>query len=246
MLLNAEELERYQRQMALKEVGYSGQQRLKAAKVLCVGLGGLGSPLCLYLAAMGVGTLGVIDGDHVARNNLPRQVLYRTDQCTLQKAETAGLYLNSINPNCNLQIHNHYLMEENAVSIIEPYDIVADCSDNFSTRYLVNDTCCYLKKINVFASVQQFQGHCTVFPAQGGPCYRCLFEKPPTEFVPNCAEAGILNTTVGMMGLLQANEVMKCILGIGQAYINKLMIFDALTGSIKFLNLKRSPDCSTC
>lgn len=245
-MLNAEEFERYQRHMALEEVGYSGQQRLKDAKVLCVGLGGLGSPLCLYLASMGIGTLGIIDGDEVSRNNLHRQVLYRDDQCGLKKVELAASYLKSVNPNCDIRLHNHFLTEDNAISIIEQYDIVADCSDNFSTRYLVNDTCCHLKKINVFASIQKFQGHCTVFPAQGGPCYRCLFEKPPTQPIPNCAEAGVLSTTAGIMGLFQANEVAKCILGIGQPYINKLMIFDALTGSMKFMNLKRSPDCSTC
>lgn len=246
MMLNVEELERYQRQMALKEVGYMGQQRLKKAKVLCVGLGGLGSPLCLYLAVMGVGTLGIVDGDEVSRNNLHRQVLYRDSQCGLKKVDLAAYHLNALNSNCEIQIHDYYLTEENALSVIRQYDIIADCSDNFSTRYLINDTCCHLKKTNVFASVQQFQGHCIVFPAEGGSCYRCLFDKLATESVPNCAEAGILSTTAGIMGLFQANEVMKCILKIGEPCSNKLMLFDALVGSIKFLNLTRSLDCLTC
>lgn len=245
-MLTADDFERYQRQMALEEVGYEGQRQLKNAKVLCIGAGGLGSPLCLYLVAMGVGTVGIVDGDTVSRNNLHRQLLYRDTQCAQKKTDIAKVYLETLNSNIDIQIYDKYLTEENAHTIIDQYDIVADCSDNFSTRYLISDVCCQLEKVNVFASVQQFSGHCTVFPAKGGPCYRCLFEKVSPESVPNCAEAGILSTTVGIMGLFQANEVIKSILRIGQTFVNRLMVFDALTGSINFLRLMRSPDCIAC
>ncbi len=245
-MIDVKELERYQRQMVLDEVGYAGQKQLKAARLLCVGAGGLGSSLCLYLAAAGIGTIGIVDGDTVSLDNLHRQILYNTLACGQQKTKVAKLYLQKINPHCNIECHNQFLTKENAAEIMRHYDIIADCSDNFATRYLVNDQCSQLKKPNVFASVRKWQGYCTVFPSHEGPCYRCLFRTPPKEPVDNCAQAGVVGTVPGMLGILQANEVLKLVLEVGQVLIGRVLVFDALAGAFNFFNLMPSPDCPLC
>ncbi len=245
-MLSTEEQARYKRQVILDEVGQLGQLRLKAAKVLCVGAGGLGSSLCLYLAASGIGHLGIVDGDTISLSNLHRQILYRTSECGLSKTIQAKLHLESLNPHCQVDLHREFLTEDNALEIIKHYDIVVDGSDNFSTKYLINDVCYTLKKPFVLASVQQYCGYCTVFSGENGPCYRCLFEAPPSEHLPNCSQAGVLGIVPGIIGLYQANEVIKLILDIGESLVGKMLIFDALSASTKHIHLKISPDCILC
>ena len=245
-MLSTSELERYQRQWILEEVGYSGQKRLKQTSVLCVGVGGLGSALSLYLAAAGIGTLAIIDDDVVELSNLQRQVLYKTAECGLSKVIQAKKQLQQLNPEVKVVAYNQRLNADNIIDIVGQYDIVADCSDNFATRYLLNDTCFKLKKINVFACVKQFTGYCSVFTAEGGPCYRCLFPEPPEKLVLNCAQAGVLGVVPGILGTLQANEVLKLVLGIGQPLIAKLCVFDALQSSMRTIELPIAQDCPLC
>jgi len=245
-MLNANELLRYQRQIALDEVGYQGQKKLKSASVLCIGAGGLGCSVCLYLVAAGVGVIGIVDQDTISLDNLHRQILFHTSECDLPKAEQAKLHLEKINPHCKIELHNKFVTKENVLDIIQAYDIVVDCSDNFEARYLINDACCVLNKPNVFSSVQKFKGYCTVFSAVHGPCYRCLFETMPENRILNCAESGILGTVPGILGTLQANEVLKLILAIGESLVGRVLIFNTLLATTKIVHLTVSPTCKFC
>jgi molybdopterin/thiamine biosynthesis adenylyltransferase len=246
MPLDDRELERYSPQTILPEIGIEGQEKLKQASVLCIGAGGLGSPLCLYLAAAGIGTLGIVDDDQVTLSNLQRQILYKQADAGALKVKSAATHLQALNSQCEIRQHVTFLSSKNAISIIQDYDIVVDCSDNFITRYIINDACCALNKANVFAAILQFQGYCTVFPGKGGPCYRCWFDAPPRQSFMTCAEAGILGTVAGLLGVWQANEVIKLILGIGRVLIGRVMVLDALNGETRFINLLPQSDCLTC
>ena len=228
--LSPEEVFRYSRHLIMPEVGMEGQRKLKAAKVLMVGAGGLGSPLGLYLAAAGVGTLGVVDFDVVDATNLHRQVLYGQSDIGKPKLQAASERLRDVNPHIRIVPHELRLTSENALDVLEPYDIVADGTDNFPTRYLVNDACVLLGKPNVYGSIFRFEGQVSVFYAKQGPCYRCLFrEPPPPGLVPSCAEGGVLGVLPGIIGSLQALETIKLILGQGEPLIGRLLLADALT-----------------
>jgi len=246
-MMNNEELQRYNRHFSLPNVGVEGQQRLRAAKVLCVGAGGLGSPLLLYLAAAGIGTLGIIDDDVIDTSNLQRQILYATADVGQKKTLCAKTKLQALNPHINIVTYDERLTVVNALEIISKYDIIADGSDNFATRYLVNDACFHLKKPNVYASIFQFEGQCSIFSAPNGPCYRCLYDTPPPAgLVPNCAEGGVFGILPGLLGTLQATEVLKLILGIGDPLIGRLLTVDALTMRFGEFTLQRNPDCRLC
>src|SRR6267378_4402471 len=246
--LTKEEVERYSRHLIMPEVGINGQRRLKAARVLCIGAGGLGSPAALYLAAAGVGTIGIVDFDDVDLSNLQRQILHGTKDVGRSKLESARDRLRDINPDIDIELHQCRFSSENASEIVSEYDVVVDGSDNFATRYLSNDVCVFEKKPNVYGSVFRFEGQTTVFaPHLGGPCYRCLFpEPPPPESVPNCAQAGVLGVLPGIIGLLQAIETLKLILGIGEVLVGRLLHFDALKVKFRELNLRRDPQCPVC
>ncbi|MBL8114825.1 MAG: molybdopterin-synthase adenylyltransferase MoeB, partial [Acidobacteria bacterium] len=234
--LSKEEFSRYARHLIMPEVGLAGQTKLKAAKVLCVGAGGLGSPLALYLAAAGVGTLGIVDFDVVDSSNLHRQVLHGTKDVGRPKLQSAIDRLADANPHVNVVPHEVALTSENALDILAGYDLVADGTDNFPTRYLVNDACVLLGKPNVYASIFRFEGQASVFGAPGGPCYRCLYgEPPPPGLVPSCAEGGVLGILPGLLGVIQATEVVKLVLGVGQPLVGRLLLVDAL--SMKFREL---------
>lgn len=247
---NKDELERYSRHIILPEIGGAGQQRLKQARVLVIGAGGLGSPLLLYLAAAGVGTLGIVDDDTVSLSNLQRQVLHDTEGLGRQKTESAAVAIASLNPNVRVIEHTTRLTPENADSLIGTYDIVADGSDNFDTRFLVNDTCYRLKKTLVTAAMLRFDGQLSTFKAHQGaphPCYRCVFpEAPPPGSVPACSEAGVLGALGGVMGSLQALEVVKEILDLGDSLSGRLLLYDALRGDVRTVRLRRDPVCKTC
>ena len=251
-LLEDEALERYARHIILREVGGVGQAKLLSAKVLVIGAGGLGSPLILYLAAAGVGTIGIVDFDRVSLSNLQRQIAHRTVDIGRLKTESASDAAQAINPGISIVPHAERLTAANARSIIDAYDIVADGSDNFSTRFLVNDASYFARKVLVSAAVTQFDGQLATFKAwdQGGgrfPCYRCLFpEAPPPEAAPNCAEAGILGAAAGVMGTLQAIEVMKEILGIGDSLAGRLLIYDALSSAFRTVKVSPDPSCALC
>ena len=246
--LTKEELQRYSRHLIMPEVTGEGQKRLKAASVLCIGAGGLGSPAALYLAAAGVGRLGIVDFDKVDLTNLQRQILHGTKDVGRSKLESARDRLRDINPDIEIELHQCRFSSENASEIVSEYDVVVDGSDNFATRYLSNDVCVFEKKPNVYGSVFRFEGQTTVFaPHLGGPCYRCLFpEPPPPESVPNCAQAGVLGVLPGIIGLLQAIEAIKLIVGIGEPLIGRLLHFDALNVKFRELNLRRDPQCPVC
>src|SRR5881396_2664426 len=246
--LGAEEVQRYSRHLIMPEVTADGQRRLKAARVLCIGAGGLGSPAALYLAAAGVGTIGIVDFDDVDLSNLQRQILHGTKDVGRGKLESARDRLRDINPEIDIELHQCRFSSENASEIVSKYDVVVDGSDNFATRYLSNDVCVFAQKPNVYGSVFRFEGQTTVFaPHLGGPCYRCLFpEPPPPESVPNCAQAGVLGVLPGIIGMLQAIETLKLILGIGEALIGRLLHFDALKVKFRELNLRRDPQCPVC
>ena len=248
MRLNVEELQRYSRHLIMPEVTSEGQNRLKAARVLCIGAGGLGSPAALYLAAAGVGTIGIVDFDDVDLSNLQRQILHGTKDIGRGKLESARDRLNDINPQIELELHKCRFSSENASELVTSYDVVVDGSDNFPTRYLSNDVCVFAQKPNVYGSVFRFEGQTTVFaPQLGGPCYRCLFpEPPPPESVPNCAQAGVLGVLPGIIGMLQAIETLKLILGIGDVLVGRLLHFDALKVKFRELNLRRDPQCPVC
>src|ERR1700757_1373941 len=245
--LTSEELQRYSRHLILPEVGLEGQQKLKAAKVLCVGTGGLGSPLAFYLAAAGVGTLGLGDFDVVDASNLQRQIIHSTKDIGRKKLDSAAEKLTALNPALNVVKHETMLSSANALEILKDYDIVADGTDNFPTRYLVNDACVLLGKPNVYGSIFRFEGQASVFATEEGPCYRCLYpEPPPPGLVPSCAEGGVLGILPGLVGLIQATEAIKLILGSGDPLIGRLLLYDALGMKFRELKLRKNPDCPAC
>ena len=245
--LSPKELSRYARHLSLPEVGRQGQTRLKNSRGLIVGVGGRGSPVALYLAAAGVGTLGLVDFDEVDITNLQRQILHGTEEIGKPKLESAKKRISSVNPNVQIVKHSCRLDSHNALEILENYDVVVDGTDNFPTRYLVNDACVLLGKPNVYGSIFRWEGQVSVFAKDEGPCYRCLFrEPPPPGLVPNCAEAGVLGVLPGVVGSLQALEVIKIILGEGDSLVGRLLIFDALELKWREVKLKRNPDCPVC
>jgi len=247
--LSTEEIQRYARHLTLPEVGMEGQQRLKAAKVLCVGAGGLGSPLALYLAAAGVGTLGLVDYDVVDASNLHRQIIHFTQDVGRPKLESAEEKLRAINPHITVRKFETKLTSANAFDILREFDIVADGTDNFPTRYLVNDACVLSDKPNVYGSIFRFEGQASVFATKDGPCYRCLYpEPPPPGLVPSCAEGGVLGVLPGLIGVIQATEVIKLILGAsaGEPLIGRLLLVDALTMRFREMRLRKDPECPVC
>jgi adenylyltransferase/sulfurtransferase len=245
--LTTSEVGRYSRHLVLPEVGMEGQQKLKAARVLCVGAGGLGSPLALYLAAAGIGTLGLVDFDVVDASNLQRQIIHSTRDIGRRKLDSAEEKLKALNPSVNIVKHETMLTSANALEILRKYEIVADGTDNFPTRYLVNDACVLLGKPNVYGSVFRFEGQASVFAAKDGPCYRCLYpEPPPPGLVPSCAEGGVLGILPGLIGIIQATEVIKLILGKGESIIGRLLLVDALKMRFRELKLRKNPQCPAC
>ena len=245
--LSAEDLSRYARHLSLPEVGADGQRRLKAARVLCVGTGGLGSPLALYLAAAGVGTLGLVDFDVVDASNLQRQIIHSTKDIGRKKLDSAAEKLLALNPSLNVVKHETMLSSANALDILKDYDIVADGTDNFPTRYLVNDACVLLGKPNVYGSIFRFEGQASVFGTKEGPCYRCLYPEPPSPgLAPSCAEGGVLGILPGLVGVIQAAEAIKLILGSGEALIGRLLLVDALAMRFRELKLRKNPECPVC
>ena len=246
--LTPADFSRYSRQLLLPEVSADGQRRIKAARVLCIGAGGLGSPAALYLAAAGIGTLGLVDADRVDASNLQRQILYGIDDVGKSKLETARARLRQLNPDVKIVLHEARLTSANATEIIADYDVVIDGSDNFPTRYLSNDVCVFARKPNIYGSVFRFEGQASVFaPHLGGPCYRCLFpEPPPPGAAPSCAEAGVLGVLPGIIGLIQATEALKLIVGAGETLAGRLLHFDALKMKFREFNLRRDPQCPVC
>ncbi len=246
--LSNEEISRYSRHLILPEVGMAGQKKLKGTSVLCIGTGGLGSPIAMYLAAAGIGKIGIVDFDVVDYSNLQRQIIHGTADVDRPKVQSGKETLNSINPEVEVVIHETMLTSENALDIIESYDIVVDGTDNFPTRYLTNDACVLLKKPNVYGSIFRFEGQASVFaPELGGPCYRCLYpEPPPPGMVPSCAEGGVLGVLPGIIGCIQATEIIKLALGKGEPLINRLMLYSALDMSFRELKLRRDPKCPIC
>jgi sulfur-carrier protein adenylyltransferase/sulfurtransferase len=245
--LTPDDLSRYSRHLILPEVGMEGQRRLKAAKVLCVGTGGLGSPLAFYLAAAGIGTLGLVDFDVVDASNLQRQIIHSTKDIGRKKLDSAEEKLKALNPAMNVVKHETMLTSANALDILKDYDVVADGTDNFPTRYLVNDACVLLGKPNAYGSIFRFEGQCSVFAAEDGPCYRCLYpEPPPPGLVPSCAEGGVLGILPGLVGVMQATEVIKLILGKGEPLVGRLLLIDALNMRFRELKLRKNPDCPVC
>jgi molybdopterin/thiamine biosynthesis adenylyltransferase/rhodanese-related sulfurtransferase len=245
--LTTDDLSRYSRHLILPEVGMEGQQKLKAARVLCVGTGGLGSPLAFYLAAAGIGTLGLVDFDVVDASNLQRQIIHSTKDIGRKKLDSAEEKLVALNPALNVVKHETMLTSANALEILKDYDIVADGTDNFPTRYLVNDACVLLGKPNVYGSIFRFEGQASVFAAEQGPCYRCLYpEPPPPGLVPSCAEGGVLGILPGLVGVIQATEVIKLILGKGEPLIGRLLLVDALNMRFRELKLRKNPECPVC
>ena len=248
MELNNDEIRRYSRHLILPEVGLAGQKRIRATSVLCIGAGGLGSPIAMYLAAAGVGKLGILDFDSVDFSNLQRQIIHGTADVGRPKTESAKETIASINPNVEVVIHATRITSENALDIIRPYDIVVDGTDNFPTRYLTNDACVLLKKPNIYGSIFRFEGQASVFaPHLGGPCYRCLYpEPPPPGMVPSCAEGGVLGVLPGIIGTIQATEILKLALGKGSSLVGRLLLFNALDMKFRELKLRRDPECPIC
>jgi adenylyltransferase/sulfurtransferase len=245
--LSKEEILRYSRHLILPEVGIEGQRKLKAAKVLLVGTGGLGAPLGLYLAAAGIGKIGLVDFDTVDFTNLQRQVIHFTSDVGRKKLDSAAEKMQALNPHVEIVRHEVALTSENALDILKDYDLVVDGTDNFPTRYLVNDACVLLGKPNVYGSIFRFEGQATVFAYQGGPCYRCLYpEPPPPGLVPSCAEGGVLGILPGTIGLIQATETVKLILGIGEPLVGRLLLYDALGMRFRELKLRKNPECPVC
>ncbi len=245
--LTTDELSRYSRHLILPEVGMEGQRKLKAARVLCVGTGGLGSPLAFYLAAAGIGTLGLVDFDVVDASNLQRQIIHSTKDIGRKKLDSAEEKLKALNPAVNIVKHETMLSSANALEILKNYDIVADGTDNFPTRYLVNDACVLLGKPNVYGSIFRFEGQASVFATKEGPCYRCLYpEPPPPGLMPSCAEGGVLGILPGLVGVMQATEAIKLILGKGEPLIGRLLLVDALNMRFRELKLRKNPECPVC
>jgi molybdopterin/thiamine biosynthesis adenylyltransferase/rhodanese-related sulfurtransferase len=248
MELNNDEIRRYSRHLILPEVGLSGQKKICSTSVLCIGAGGLGSPIAMYLAAAGIGKLGILDFDSVDYSNLQRQIIHGTEDVGRPKTQSAKETINAINPNVEVVLHNARITSENALDLIRPYDIVVDGTDNFPTRYLTNDACVLLKKANVYGSIFRFEGQASVFaPHLGGPCYRCLYpEPPPPGMVPSCAEGGVLGVLPGIVGTIQATEILKLALGKGSSLIGRLLLFNALDMKFRELKLRRDPQCPIC
>ena len=245
--LSNDEILRYSRHLIMPEVGMKGQQKLKAARVLCIGAGGLGSPLALYLAAAGVGTLGIVDFDVVDYTNLQRQIIHTTADVGRKKLDSATEKLKAINPFLNIRTFETKLTSENALEIFADFDIIADGTDNFPTRYLVNDACVLTGKPNVYGSIFRFEGQASVFATKKGPCYRCLYPAPPPPgLVPSCAEGGVLGILPGLVGVIQATEAIKLILGKGEPLISRLLLIDALGMKFRELKLRKNPDCPVC
>ncbi len=245
--LSPDEVSRYSRHLIMPEVGMDGQQKLKAARVLCVGAGGLGSPASLYLAAAGVGTIGLVDFDTVDRSNLQRQILYSTADVGRRKLDAAAERLRGINPDLRVIQHETRLTSANALDILKDYDVIVDGADNFPTRYLVNDACVLLGKPNAYGSIFRFDGQASVFGAPGGPCYRCLYpEPPPPGLVPSCAEGGVLGVLPGLVGTIQATEAIKLIIGAGQTLAGRLLLIDALAMEFRTVKARRDPACPVC
>jgi adenylyltransferase/sulfurtransferase len=245
--LTNDEIKRYSRHLIMPEVGVEGQRKLKAAKVLCIGAGGLGSPVAMYLTAAGVGTLGLVDFDVVDFSNLQRQILHGTPDVGRSKLASAQDRLRALNPEIRIETYETALSSQNALELFEPYDVIVDGTDNFPTRYLVNDACVLLGKPNAYGSIFRFEGQASVFFAKEGPCYRCLYpEPPPPGLVPSCAEGGVLGVLPGIIGTIQAMETIKLILGIGEPLIGRFLIFDALRMKFRELKLKKDPDCPVC
>jgi sulfur-carrier protein adenylyltransferase/sulfurtransferase len=246
-VLSNDEILRYSRHLIMPEVGMEGQQKLKAAKVLCIGAGGLGSPLALYLTAAGVGTLGIVDFDVVDYTNLQRQIIHTTADVGRKKLDSAADKLKAINPFVNLRTFDTKLTSANALELFREFDIVADGTDNFPTRYLVNDACVLTGKPNVYGSIFRFEGQASVFATEDGPCYRCLYpEPPPPGLVPSCAEGGVLGILPGLVGVIQATETIKLIVGQGDSLVGRLLLVDALGMKFRELKLRKNPDCPVC
>ena len=248
MQLSNDEIRRYSRHLILPEVGLSGQKKICSASVLCIGAGGLGSPIAMYLAAAGIGKLGIVDFDTVDFSNLQRQILHTDADVGRSKAQSAKETINGINPGVEVVLHNARLTSENALDLIKQYDIIVDGTDNFPTRYLTNDACVLLKKPNVYGSIFRFEGQASVFaPHLGGPCYRCLYpEPPPPGMVPSCAEGGVLGVLPGIIGCIQATEILKIALGKGSSLIGRLLLFNALDMKFRELKLRKDPQCPLC
>jgi len=245
--LTDDDLARYSRHLLLPEVGVEGQRRLKAARVLCVGAGGLGAPLAFYLAAAGIGTLGLLDFDVVDVSNLQRQIIHSTNDIGRPKLDSAAEKLHALNPDMKIVKLNTMLTSANALEIFKDFDMVADGTDNFPTRYLVNDACVLTGIPNVYASIYRFEGQASVFATKDGPCYRCLYpEPPPPGLVPSCAEGGVLGILPGLLGVIQATEVIKLVLGKGEPLIGRLLLADALAMRFRELKLRKNPDCPVC
>ncbi|HLJ90760.1 MAG TPA: molybdopterin-synthase adenylyltransferase MoeB [Candidatus Angelobacter sp.] len=245
--LNNDEVLRYSRHLIMPEVGMEGQQKLKAARVLCIGTGGLGSPLALYLAAAGVGTLGLVDFDVVDFTNLQRQIIHFTSDVGRPKLQSAKDKIAAMNPFVNVETFETRLTSDNALKIFSGFDIIVDGTDNFPTRFLVNDACVFSGKPNVYGSIFRFEGQASVFATKDGPCYRCLYpEPPPPGLVPSCAEGGVLGILPGLVGLIQATEAIKLILGSGQSLAGRLLLIDALSMRFRELKLRKNPDCAVC
>src|SRR5690348_9719981 len=248
MELNNDEIRRYSRHLILPEVGLAGQKKIKGASVLCIGAGGLGSPIAMYLAAAGIGKMGIVDFDSVDYSNLQRQIIHTTADVGRPKAQSAKETIAGINPNTEVVIHNTAINSGNAFDLIRPYDIVVDGTDNFPTRYLTNDACVLLRKPNVYGSIFRFEGQASVFaPHLGGPCYRCLYpEPPPPGMVPSCAEGGVLGVLPGIIGCIQATEILKLALGKGSSLVGRLLLFNALDMKFRELRLRKDPQCPLC
>ena len=248
MQLNNEEIRRYSRHLILPEVGLAGQKKIKATSVFCIGAGGLGSPIAMYLAAAGIGKIGIVDFDTVDQSNLQRQILHTDADVGRSKAQSAKETINAINPNVEVVLHETRITSENALDLIRPYDIVVDGTDNFPTRYLTNDACVLLNKPNVYGSIFRFEGQASVFaPHLGGPCYRCLYpEPPPPGMVPSCAEGGVLGVLPGLIGCIQTTEILKLALGAGTSLVGRLMLFNALDMKFRELKLRKDPACPVC
>ncbi len=245
--LSPEEVKRYSRHLILSEIGMDGQRALKAGKVLCIGAGGLGSPAAMYLAAAGVGTIGVVDFDVVDMSNLQRQLLHTTPDVGRSKLDSARDKILALNPNVRVETYDTALSSANALEIFRPYDVILDGTDNFPTRYLVNDACVLLGKPNAYGSIFRFEGQASVFATRGGPCYRCLYpEPPPPGLVPSCAEAGVLGVLPGIIGTIQATETLKLLLGVGESLAGRFLIFDALRMRFREMKLRRDPECPVC
>ena len=245
--LTRDEVLRYSRHLTLPEVGVEGQQRLKAARVLCIGAGGLGSPAAMYLAAAGVGTLGLVDDDEVDVSNLQRQIIHGTSDVGRSKLESASDRLREINPHTRIEAHPVRFGVGNAMDLVSAYDVIVDGSDNFPTRYLVNDACVLAGRPNAYGSIARFEGQASMFAMPQGPCYRCLHpEPPPTGLIPSCAEGGVLGVLPGIIGTIQATEAVKLILGIGEPLVGRFLVYDALRMRFRVINLPKDPDCPIC